>query len=103
MTAVTAVTPPEQTAGAIMSTADAAEVTEVTDAADVANAIYSACYNIGIGGGALLGGIVMRAPALGLANVGWVGAALAALALAVFVWTQKRFQAASDVESSKAA
>lgn len=73
------------------------------DAADVANAIYSACYNIGIGGGALLGGIVMRAPALGLANVGWVGAALAALALAVFVWTQKRFQAASDVESSKAA
>lgn len=72
------------------------------DAADVANAIYSACYNIGIGGGALLGGIVMRAPALGLANVGWVGAALAALALAVFVWTQKRFQAASDVESSKA-
>ena len=73
------------------------------DAADVANAIYSACYNIGIGGGALLGGIVMRAPVLGLANVGWVGAALAALALAVFVWTQKRFQAASDVESSKAA
>lgn len=73
------------------------------DAADVANAIYSACYNIGIGGGALLGGLVMRAPALGLANVGWVGAALAALALAVFVWTQKRFQAASDVESSKAA
>ena len=73
------------------------------DAADVANAIYSACYNIGIGGGALLGGLVMRAPALGLANVGWVGAALAALALAVFVWTQKRFQAASDVESIKAA
>ncbi|MDO4657759.1 sugar transporter [Kingella sp. (in: b-proteobacteria)] len=73
------------------------------DAADVANAIYSACYNIGIGGGALLGGLVMRAPALGLANVGWVGAALAALALTVFVWTQKRFQAASDVESSKAA
>ena len=42
MTAVTAVTPPEQTAGAIMSTADAAEVTEVTDAADVANVIVLA-------------------------------------------------------------
>ena len=42
MTAVTAVTPPEQTAGAIMRTADAAEVTEVTDAADVANVIVLA-------------------------------------------------------------
>ena len=38
----------------------------------------------------------MRAPALGLANVGWVGAALAACALALFVWVQRRFQAASD-------
>ena len=66
------------------------------DAADVANSIYSACYNVGIGGGALLGGIVMRTNTLGLANIGWVGAALAALALALFVWTQKRFQAASD-------
>ena len=66
------------------------------DAADVANSIYSACYNVGIGGGALLGGMVMRAPALGLASVGWVGAALAACALALFVWTQKRFQAAPD-------
>ena len=59
------------------------------DAADVANSIYSACYNVGIGGGALLGGIVMRTNTLGLANIGWVGAALAALALLIFVWTQK--------------
>ena len=66
------------------------------DAADVANSIYSACYNVGIGGGALLGGIVMRTHALGLANVGWVGAALVACALALFVWVQRRFQAASD-------
>ena len=45
MTAVTAVTPPEQTAGAIMSTADAAEapkVAEAPDAADVANVIVLA-------------------------------------------------------------
>ena len=35
MTAVTAVMWPEQTAGAIMSTADAAEVTEVAETADV--------------------------------------------------------------------
>ena len=35
MTAVTAVTLPEQTAGTIMSTADAAEVTEVAETADV--------------------------------------------------------------------
>ena len=35
MTAVTAVTLPEQTVGAIMSTADAAEVTEVAETADV--------------------------------------------------------------------
>ena len=45
MTAVTAVTPPEQTAGAIMSTADAAEVDEapkVADIADIANVIVLA-------------------------------------------------------------
>ena len=35
MTAVTAVTLPEQTVGAIMSTADAVEVTEVAETADV--------------------------------------------------------------------
>jgi len=31
----------------------------------------------------------MRTNTLGLANIGWVGAALAALALLIFVWTQK--------------
>ena len=35
MTAVTAVTPPEQTAGAAVSTMDAAEVAEIADVADV--------------------------------------------------------------------
>ena len=42
MTAVTAVTLPEQTVGAIMSTADAAEVTEVAEAPDVADVIVLA-------------------------------------------------------------
>ncbi|OAM26628.1 sugar transporter [Eikenella longinqua] len=59
------------------------------DAADVANAIYSGSYNIGIGGGALLGGMVMRH--WGLGALGWVGAGLAAAALAVFAWTQMGF------------
>jgi len=42
VTAVTAVMWPEQTAGAIMSTADAAEVTEVAEAPDVADVIVLA-------------------------------------------------------------
>ena len=60
------------------------------DATDVANAIYSGSYNIGIGGGALLGGIISRH--WGLGALGWVGAALAVAALAVFAWTQLGFK-----------
>ena len=39
---MTAVTPPEQTAGAIMSTTDAADVTEAAEAPDVADVIVLA-------------------------------------------------------------
>ena len=60
------------------------------DATDVANAIYSGSYNIGIGGGALLGGIISRH--WGMGALGWAGAAIAAVALAIFAWTQLGFK-----------
>lgn len=62
----------------------------VPDATDVATAMYSGIFNIGIGGGALLGGVVMRQ--FGLGSIGWVGAALAIVATSVFVWVQWRFK-----------
>lgn len=52
-----------------------------SDATDVANSIYSGLYNVGIGGGALLGHYVTTW--FGLSNIGIVGALLAAAGLAV--------------------
>lgn len=52
-----------------------------SDATDVANSIYSGLYNVGIGGGALLGHYVTIW--FGLSNIGIAGALLAAAGLAV--------------------
>ena len=56
-------------------------LTFASDATDVANSIYSGLYNVGIGGGALLGHYVTTW--FGLSNIGIAGALLAADALAV--------------------
>lgn len=55
------------------------------DATDVATAIFSGIYNIGIGGGALIGNLVMQH--WGLQHIGFVGAGLAAFAMSLFVTT----------------
>ncbi|MDO5668341.1 MAG: sugar transporter [Alcaligenaceae bacterium] len=55
-----------------------------TDAPDIAVAIFSGVFNIGIGGGALLGGQMITQ--LGLANIAYVGAVLASLAIGGFFW-----------------
>ena len=60
------------------------------DATDVAIAIYSGIYNIGIGGGALIGRLVMQHGELALIGLG--GAVLALVGSALFAWTQWRFR-----------
>lgn len=57
------------------------------DASDVANAIYSGIFNIGIGNGALIGGLVVQF--LGLGNIGFVGAAVAILAALCWVYISR--------------
>lgn len=53
------------------------------NATDVAMSIFSGIYNVGIGGGALVGGVVIGG--LGLAMVGNVGAGIAVVALGIFL------------------
>lgn len=52
-----------------------------SDATDVANSIYSGLYNVGIGGGALLGHYVTVWA--GMSNIGFAAAILAAAGLVV--------------------
>lgn len=59
-----------------------------SDATDVAMAIFSALYNVGIGGGALIGASV--ALHFGLGTIGWIGASVAIFGtlLAIYLMRQ---------------
>jgi DHA1 family L-arabinose/isopropyl-beta-D-thiogalactopyranoside export protein-like MFS transporter len=60
-----------------------------SDATDVAMAIYSGLYNVGIGGGALLGGMVTAS--YGLSQIGIVGGLLAVLGTVLaFILVQRK-------------
>lgn len=65
-----------------------------SDATDVAMAMFSGIYNIGIGGGALLGSVVTQQ--LGLSNVGIVGGLLAVSGVLLCCFATYRFARPMD-------
>lgn len=66
------------------------------DATDVAMAIYSGIFNIGIGGGALIGNLAIKH--FGLADVGLTGAALAAVSMVLLLWLSRRYGAPAGLK-----
>ena len=64
------------------------------DATDVASAIYSGIFNGGIGAGALFGNQI--AHHIGLEYIGFSGAALAMIALGIFVFFNFRYRAQNN-------
>ena len=64
------------------------------DATDVASAIYSGIFNAGIGAGALFGNQI--AHHIGLEYIGFSGAALAMIALGIFVFFNFRYRAQNN-------
>lgn len=64
------------------------------DATDVATAIFSGIYNIGIGGGALIGNQVMQH--LGLENIGFVGSVLGVISVLLFIITHLIYRKAEN-------
>ena len=67
-----------------------ARTTTCADATDVASAIYSGIFNAGIGAGALFGNQIARH--VGLEYIGFSGAALAIIALGIFVFFNFRYR-----------
>ncbi|WP_392566032.1 sugar transporter [Utexia brackfieldae] len=59
------------------------------DASDVATSMYSGIYNIGIGGGALVGSQVIVYSSIG--HIGFVGAIFVAIAMLIFFFIAKRY------------
>ncbi|OOR93512.1 sugar transporter [Moraxella caviae] len=57
------------------------------NATDVAMSLFSGIYNVGIGGGALVGGLVIAN--IGLPFVGYVGAVIVIIALLIFAYGQR--------------
>ncbi|MCO8165502.1 sugar transporter [Pseudomonas sp. 21LCFQ010] len=68
------------------------------DATDVAMSLFSGIFNIGIGGGALLGSVVSSQ--LGVANVGIVGGLLAGAGLLMCCLATYRFARQPDPQAS---